>query len=255
MISTRRQIMICLFFSFLISFSGCISSKQDETPKNEEQISIPRGWGNTTHLSFILNTSDRIPNYFEAHQTDIYIKNNFESLSLLIILRDEDFDEGDEFSIYFDCIVNASNYFRHEDVKRLKVITPNENERSCSKWQGIKGDDQYLSVNKKAIEYIGNGTGMGYGFGQGFGMRGEPDNIYNGTTNFNASYNHTNPIENMSGDYSVEFTIPLIGETYEGIPIDLVAKIGDTIYLMFKYSDIPIGKYNYGYYEWNYTLQ
>jgi len=251
MISTQRQIMICLFFSFLIFFSGCISF-EEKTAKNEEPI-VPQGWENALFFSSNI-TIDYERHQEESHKIDLYITNDLDNLRILIILHDDDYNsridnafggKGDVFRIMIDCYSDPDNDtlvpYLNEDSKVVSVGIPDE-----SQWDGNLADEQFYSIRKAHLE--GGGA-----WGKTASFIGSSDFYLNGTINFDASIEHTNPIEGEIGDYIVDFTIPIKGDMYENTPIDLFADVGETIKLTLIFTDEP--DYKCGSYQWDYTIE
>jgi len=265
------------------------STKQEEQILMETGIFPPNGWSKCTKIVFTLDIHYcfNIDNITPTYSGKLYITNDESDLYIGIILENEDYNSigingfsgiGDAFRIYIDCFNESYPYcYRYEDVKVLYVGRPDDCAREPKGYvpsiNGFIRDEQYLSLNKYVEEKYqerilanyseddneqgkGNGTPQGSGNGTGisasFGLFGISDYIYNGTINFNASYSHTNPTENATGDYVVVFSIPLNGESFEGFPIDLITNINNTLNLKFLFIDAQIA--GLGEYQWSYTL-
>lgn len=267
----------------LIIIVGCYSvvkqntsgDERDEEEKDESLQSelFPSGvWSECQKKSFTLDIRRHLGNTTPSYNGELFVTNDERNLYIRIILKNEDYNSignngydgiGDVFRIYIDCFNESYPYrYHYEDVKVLYTGNQDDcNPGSYENFLSLKGcikDEQYLSINEYIREFQENGnepdreSGSGEAISATFGLFGSSDYHYNGSIDFRATYNHTNPNENATGNYSVGFSIPLIGESYEGFPIDLVTKTNNTIDLKFQFIDAYLA--GLGDYKWSYTL-
>jgi hypothetical protein len=226
------------------------------------------------------------PSLDQGHWVDIYFKTTYSYLLICFRLYNEDYNavnnivgfgaENDSYSdqlwISFDVnhdghigwpstIWNGDNpgsqplgyYLQnyteggcYDDVKGLAVGTPEGYSGNPTSWKGEKVDSYgFGPEDPTQLNEFHYNQGQGQSFISG--PVGDPtyqpprDKI-----NFDAAFTHTNPVENELGDYTFEFAIPLRGDKYNGIPVDLDNEPGDVtnMGIIFSYFDATVYKWH-----------